>query len=219
MRSRIFVVILALLPLVVPASPALAGGVVSICDETHLLAALADGGVVTFRCSGTILLTNTITVVVDTALDGGGQNVTISGNDVVGVFQLNPYATLDLNNLTITNGNAVYGNGGGIDNDRGTVIVRNSTFSGNIGDFGGAIDNRYGVLTIHNSTFSGNGAGFTTTTGGAIRNFHGSVTIRNSTFDSNRASSAAGAIENYSGTMSVSNSTIVGNRANDGGGI
>lgn len=219
MHAKLLAVLLVLIVIMLIASPAHAGGVVNVCDEPHLLAALAGGGVVTFDCSGTILLTNTITVVVDTALDGSGQNVTISGNDVVRVFQLNPLTTLDLNNLAITNGRAVYGNGGGINNDRGTVIVRNSTFSGNTGDFGGAIDNHSGVVAIHNSTFSDNGDWLATTTGGAIRNLRGSVTISNSTFSSNSAVSAAGAVENHTGAMTVSNSTFTGNRANAGGGI
>src|SRR5271169_3341774 len=39
------------------APAARAGGVVSVCDETHLRAALAGGGTVTFTCSGTITVT------------------------------------------------------------------------------------------------------------------------------------------------------------------
>ncbi len=34
-----------------------AGGVVTVCDEAHLLAALSGGGTVAFACSGTITLT------------------------------------------------------------------------------------------------------------------------------------------------------------------
>ena len=48
MRTKHLVAILVLLALAVPASPAHAGGVVSVCDEAHLLAALAGGGTVTF---------------------------------------------------------------------------------------------------------------------------------------------------------------------------
>ena len=52
MRPKHFVTILVLLVLALPASPAHAGGVVSVCDEAHLLAALAGGGTVTFRAAG-----------------------------------------------------------------------------------------------------------------------------------------------------------------------
>ena len=51
------VLLAVLLTLAAPAAPAHAGGIVSVCDEAHLLAALAGGGTVTFSCSGTITLT------------------------------------------------------------------------------------------------------------------------------------------------------------------
>ena len=86
MRTKHLVAILVLLALAVPASPAHAGGVVSVCDEAHLLAALAGGGTVTFTCSGTITLTAEITIAADTTIDGSGQTVTISGNNAVRVF-------------------------------------------------------------------------------------------------------------------------------------
>ena len=75
MRSKHLVAILVLLMLVVPTASAHAGGVVSVCDETHLLAALAGGGTVTFACSGTIILTAEIVIATDTTIDGSGQAI------------------------------------------------------------------------------------------------------------------------------------------------
>ena len=106
MRPKHLVAILVLLALAVPASPAHAGGVVSVCDEAHLLAALAGGGTVTFSCSGTITLTAKITIAADTTIDGSGQAVTISGNNAVRVFTVNSGVTLNLNELTVANGSA-----------------------------------------------------------------------------------------------------------------
>ena len=106
MRTKHLVAILVLLALAVPASPAHAGGVVSVCDEAHLLAALAGGGTVTFSCSGTITLTAEITIAADTTIDGSGQTVTISGNNAVRVFTVNSGVTLNLNGLTVANGSA-----------------------------------------------------------------------------------------------------------------
>ena len=106
MRPKYLVTILILLALAVPASPAYAGGVVSVCDEAHLLAALAGGGTVTFSCSGTITLTAEITIAADTTIDGSGQTVTISGNHAVRVFNVNSGVTLNLNELTVADGNA-----------------------------------------------------------------------------------------------------------------
>ena len=117
MRTKLLVAILVLLALVLPASSAHAGGIVTVCDEAHLLAALAGGGMVTFTCSGTITLTSTITIAADTTIDGSGQTVTISGNNAVRVFWVNSGVALTLNELTVANGNASYDQrGGGIFN-------------------------------------------------------------------------------------------------------
>ena len=58
----------------------------------------------TFSCSGTIALTATIVIATDTAIDGSGQTVTISGGGGVRVFTVNPGVTLHLNELTVANG-------------------------------------------------------------------------------------------------------------------
>ena len=130
MRTKYLVTILVLLALSVSASPVNAGGIVSVCDESHLRAALAGGGTVTFACSGTITLTAEITITTDTTIDGSGQAVTISGNHAVRVFTVDSGATLNLNELTVANGSTdAYG--GGIFNSYGTLTVNNSTFSGN----------------------------------------------------------------------------------------
>ena len=105
------------LPLVWIREPINAGGPVSICDETHLRAALAGGGTVTFSCSGTITLTAEITIAADTTIDGSGQDVTISGNNAVQVFTVNTGVTLNLNEVSIANGYVAgtlnnYGGGG-----------------------------------------------------------------------------------------------------------
>ena len=47
-----------------PSGPS--AGVVSVCDEAHLLAALSGGGNVTFTCSGMITLTATIIIAATT---------------------------------------------------------------------------------------------------------------------------------------------------------
>src|SRR5438067_9855799 len=63
--------------------PAQAGGVVSVCDEAHLRAALVGGGSVSFNCGPTsqITLTSQIVVTANTSIDGanGGTPVILSG--------------------------------------------------------------------------------------------------------------------------------------------
>ena len=111
------VLLAILLTLAAPAAPVHAGGIVSVCDEAHLRAALAGGGTVTFSCSGTITLTAEIVITADTTIDGSGQAVTISGNHAVRVFTMNPGAVFNLNALTVADGSA--DTGGGILNSFG----------------------------------------------------------------------------------------------------
>ncbi len=218
MRPRHLIALLVLLMLAAPAAPAHAGGIVSVCDEAHLKAALAGAGAVTFSCSGTITLTSTIEISAYTTIDGSGQNVTISGNHTVGVFIVGLGFALHLNALTIADGLA--SNGGGILNS-GWVTVSNSTFSGNSAIYGGGIYTyKTSELTVSNSMFSGNSA---TTDGGGIyiqkKNF-GSGTVTNSTFSGNSAPhGGGGGIYDSGGELTVSNSTFSGNSAADGGGI
>src|SRR4029434_2606717 len=54
--------------------PALAGGVVTICDESHFDAALVGGGLVTFSCGPsphTINLSAIKLITIDTTINGG----------------------------------------------------------------------------------------------------------------------------------------------------
>ncbi|HSN78043.1 MAG TPA: right-handed parallel beta-helix repeat-containing protein [Anaerolineae bacterium] len=212
MVSKHIFVILALLALALLPSPAHAGGVVTVCDEAHLLAALAGGGTVTFACSGTIVLTDTITIASTTTIDGGGQDITISGNNAVRVFAVNSGVTFNVNKLTIANGES--GAGGGIGMSSGALTVSNSTFVGNHADTGGAIQTR-GSVTVRNCTFVNNYADLH---GGGLELFGGSTIVSNSTFFGNYAAWGAG-ITSGSATTTVINSTLSGNIAGQGGGI
>ena len=244
MRPKHLVAILVLLALAVPASPAHAGGIVSICDEAHLLAALAGGGTVTFSCSGTITLTAEITIAADTTIDGSGQAVTISGNNAVRVFTVNSGVTVNLNRLTVADGCCRRLRQRRRHLNRGTLTVSNSTFSGNSAAYGGGgIDNDGGTLTVSNSTFSGNSA--PTAWRRHHQHYYGMLTVSNSTFiDNSRrwrswrrhlqrrrhadreqqhllrqlapATSAAVSVMK-GGTLTVSNSTFSDNNAAFGG--
>jgi predicted outer membrane repeat protein len=216
-KHLIILVALVLAP-ISAVSPAQAGGVVTVCDEAHLLAALVDGGTVTFTCSGTITLTNTIAVATDTTIDSSGQDVTISGNYAVTAFSVDGGVILTLNALTVADGRALFSHGGGIAN-AGTLTVTNSMFSNNHADGdvycgGGGIDNT-GTAHVSNSIFSGNRAHCEG--GGGILN-HGTLIVSNSIFSGNSAAIYGGGIDNY-GELIVSNSTFSGNYSGFGGGI
>ena len=129
----------------------------------------------------------------------------------------------ELNGLMITGGNAdlnyAYCCGGGIFN-WGTLLLTDSTLTGNFAVAGGGIYNcEVASLSVNNSAFFDNSA----EAGGAIANF-GTLEITNSTFSGNSAESG-GAIYNESigyqaATAVITNSTIVNNSVTDcGGGI
>lgn len=228
MRIKQLISLSALLAANLLPSPAHAAGVVAVCDEAHLLAALDGGGAVTFACSGTILLSDTIAIEVDTTIDGSGQDVTISGNHAVRVFTVAAGATLELQSLTVANGDAE--NGGAIfiarcyaDCGETAVTVNNSTFaSNNASSRGGAIyasnycAENCGDLTVsvHNSTFSGNSAG---ASGGGI--YHDgdytapttAVNVSNSAFSNNIAGYAGAIFSGNQTELTVSNSAFNGN--------
>ena len=203
--------LLSALFLVASAHTAGAAGVVTTCDEAHLDAALAGGGLVTFNCGGaaTITVTSTKTISADTTIDGGGL-ITISGGHSAGVFSVNPSVNFTVQNLIIVNGTGAYrnafGTGAGAIYNEGTMTVTNSTFYHNSAIGGGGIFND-GTLTVINSTFSDNSA---VGGGGGISN-GGPLTVTNSTFSGNSTTGGnGGGINAVLGTVTVTN-TIVAN--------
>lgn len=143
-------------------------GVVGNCTEADLRAAMAGGGSVTFNCDGTILLSDTLTISNDTALDATGHQITVSGNGAVRLFLVSTNVHFSVNHLVFANGSST--NGAGVLNAGGIVVITNSTFHGNCVrgttappfDFvsgqsvtGGAIAN-LGILELANCAFSNN---------------------------------------------------------------
>lgn len=130
--------------------------------------------------------------------------LTVNGN-VFQVLLVNAGKTLNLFNLTITNGNA--SSGGGI-NNAGTLNINGSTFSGNnAGSPGGGGIYNTGNVNITNSAFSGNSGG----NGGGIYNYYGAVNVAKSTFSINSAVWGGGIYS--TGTLTVTDSTFSGNTA------
>ncbi|MGD1704380.1 DUF4347 domain-containing protein [Dapis sp. BLCC M229] len=131
------------------------------------------------------------------------------------VFHVLEDASLELENVEVTDGFVTGTNGGGIYNS-GTVSISNSTISGNQArnDYaiyyytrivGGGIYNS-GKVSISNSTITENSASYG---GGAIYNT-GTAEISNNTIISDNSGFSGGGIYN-SGTVSISNSTITEN--------
>ena len=101
------------------------------------------------------------------------------------------------------------GQGGGVANILGTVILVRCALTGNLatgsGALGGAIQNNTGSLTVESSTISGNMAvvGTGAAQGGAICNRAGSTTLNHSTITSNSAVSGVVSLAEGSGLCTV----------------
>ena len=183
-----------------------------------ILAANASAGAdtITFRVSGTILLSSTLPAITDPAgltIDGAGRSITISGNDAVRVMV--NYGALVLNNLTIADGNmSDYDGGGGIYNG-GTLRVTDTTFSGNYAYLGGGAIYSYGTLTMTGSAFSGNTASIE---GGGVYNQSGTLDVTDSSFSGNSAIFGGGISMEGNGMLDVTDSNFSENSASLGGG-
>jgi hypothetical protein len=165
----------------------------------------------------------TIDVNEDTGFGSGGiQNdgtlavtdSTVANNQGPGFYN---DGALTITNSTVSNdlGGPDSDGGGGIVNYQGTLIISNSTLSGNTatsGTHGGAIENDDGTVSIIGSTISDNVTA-SAEDGGGIDTQGGSLNVSNSTLSGN----VGGAITDDGGTVGVSDSTFSGNSA--GGGI
>src|SRR5215471_16539908 len=141
-------------------------GIISNPTQADLEAALAGGGTATFACSGTIVLTNTITISADTILDGDGYAMTISGGNSVRIFQVAPGVNFWVKSLTLSDGRVVGANGA----DGAPPSPGEDAFAGAIFSQGGTLT-LTSCLLSNNSVQAGNGGNESTNsppaTGGA----------------------------------------------------
>lgn len=158
-------------------------------------------------------------------IDGAGV-VTVSGNGSYRIFTVNSGAALTLIGLTIANGNAGSNFGGAIYSE-GTLIVQNSTFTGNTARFGGAILSWGGSTTIDSSTFTENsgleGGGTLLFTNSGTHSVTNSLLFDNLCYNLSNQHGSGGGIQTENGTtVTISNVTLANNTAggasDDGGG-
>ena len=118
--SSAYVVVFAIILTLLTASPASAGGVVTDCTTYGpgpgtLATAVETDGLVTFACSGTIVVRDEIPVPDrHLAIDGSGQTVILSGGNQNRLFNVGAGSTLQLHRITLTGGNAGSNGGGAI---------------------------------------------------------------------------------------------------------
>jgi hypothetical protein len=178
-----------------------------------MIASACPGSAISFAGGFNLITLNSPIVISKNVTIKGpvSAQLTISGNNVTQVFQINSGISATLSGLTIANGRAT-GNGGAIDN-RGTLAVTNSTFSGNsaTGDGGGIANS--GSVSLVNSTLSGNSA---TGNGGGVANLNtGTMTLVNNTLSGNRAGIGGGGLFNSGGNVFFKNTIIAGSQAQD----
>jgi len=163
--------------------------------------AFQDGGAIYNDC-GAINLDN-VTFIGNHADNGGGGAIYNSGilsnTDPNTGNSINESITFTIQNSTFENNHSLV-DGGAIYNDRGTLNISDSTFTGNRSEFsqGGAIYNS-GIL----SNIDPN-------TGNSI-NESITFTIQNSTFENNHSLIGGGAIYNDNGTLNIDNVIFRGN--------
>ncbi len=173
----------------------LPAAIVDHCDETGLTAAVAEGGLVTFVCDGTIPLTHTLVVQRDLTLDASGHQVTLSGGLAVRVFDVSASATLTLVHLTLADGRAVGmdgaayqpgrpGQGGAMRVQDAAVIALDCHFTDNVATGGAGGDSS-------NALFGPPGSGGIGE-GGAIALITGAVFLSNCSMQGNLAVGGSG---------------------------
>jgi CSLREA domain-containing protein len=146
----------------------------------------------------------------------------ISGGGIDRVLHLLATGVATVTGVTIRDGTAPAGDGGGILNQGGSLAISNSTLTNNQSTtaFGGGISTQGGATSaLTNVTISGNRAGigsggldnFLPTTTSTLNN----VTVTNNTadFDANGPAVAeGGGVFEFSGTVNLRNTIVAGNR-------
>jgi Right handed beta helix region len=160
------------------------GGAIQVTSENLALSDMVitgntavRGGGIDVGPNGRLLLENsTVSNNSATTSEGGGLfldgaavavigNSTISGNQTTGAGIGGGGILVDSGGFLTVEGSTISGNqtvlsGGGINVFSGTLVVRNSTISGNSAGTGDGILFGGGSLTVENSTISGNSARF-----------------------------------------------------------
>lgn len=178
--------------------------------------AIYSGGGIS-NSSGTMTINNSI-VRSNSSEDGGGifssdtlilNNCELSENSASfyggGIYN---QGNLTIMNSSVKNNSAVI-DGGGIMNqgNTGSMVLNNTTISGNTAAQGGGIFNNINPLTINNSTISGNMAA----NGGGLAINSGMVALNYVTIYDNSSTNLGGGIfNNFLGTITLRNTIVAG---------
>jgi hypothetical protein len=193
-------------------------------DEGSLRAALNIGGWVSLAFNGTITLTNTIDITNNISLDAENVSVTISGGNLVRLFNVATGVTFSVTNLTLANGSCIVTNstdetladGGAIENDGGIVTLVGCTLTNNTAQalvptngqaWGGAIFNNGGSVSLFGCRLSNNAV---------VGGLFNSALVNN--YDSAPGGNGlGGAIFNTNGSFTIVNCIINSNSCTSAG--
>jgi predicted outer membrane repeat protein len=223
-----------------PAKTVCHNGVCQQCDVTcsgtpaacgqALQAALSGGAPIIYVCPGRyqpsgaigFSLNKTKTVIGAGQGTGAANNTILDANNLSRVLNITGSATVVLEQLRITDGNATGAPAGGIGHLGGTLRMTDCSVIGNTATGpGGGIFNEGGApLEMTRCTVSGNSTTAGGPEGGGGIWANGDVTLTDCQFEDNHANNRGGGIYLRAGTLTLNGTTEVkDNTATQGGGI
>lgn len=152
-----------------------------------------------------------------TTINGAAtRTTTVDGSDLDRVFDVSGGTTKEISRLTITDGAAPGGDGGGgVRNSGGGLKLRRVAVDANTAaSNGGGVSGSGGTLEVVDTTVSGNSA---TAAAGGIRQDGGRASIINSTVSGNHAT-LNGGVTAAASTVDIESSTIASNTSSSAGG-
>jgi CSLREA domain-containing protein len=153
----------------------------------------------------------------DLTLIGLDPTITIiDGFERDRLFEVHNDATFTLTNVSLSRA-LTSDNGGAIAVHGGRLLLENVWLSGNKGHQGGGVSNDGGEVVIRDSAITHNEA---ENSGGGLANIRGTMTLENVTLSNNVAANNGGALQNSGGfTVTLTNVTVAENTAAHGGGL
>ncbi len=155
-------------------------------------------------------------------IEGAGQTQTfIDAGDLFRVLHVVPGGSLTLKNLTVQNGNDIFGGGVYVNGGQLTLedaTVASSTATGSVAiSHGGGIAMESSSLTLTRATLTGNSAAVD---GGGLYVRNSAVTLNESSVLNNSAARSGGGIALVNSNVQINGSTVSSNSStDDGGGI
>lgn len=186
-----------------------ANGDLDISDDLALVGLSPNRSVIHANGKSRVLDVANATVSLSNLMLTGG----LPADEGAGGAVRNQGGSLRLERVSVTGNSAL--NGAGLANDGGTVTVVGSAITNNSvldGGSGGGLLNQSGTLLLQNSTVSGNQA----QTGGGLQALGGTVELQNVTLSGNAAANAGGGINGDGGSVRMINTIVAGNSAATG---